>query len=232
MKVSLSYFFLLLVSLSFSKKIIVFNIISPTPSFLFFKRRSLHLKINLTTNLGNMSSPSINRWGLNLIWYRFWYTDKNSFFLNHQDSFLNRLILTYIHYGILFYKNIFINKYWYFSYKFPFKNYLKSQISKYFRFVEYKSTVVSEQQICKLRVKTKNIYISKIWILRYQNWVVVNFYFFQPAKSRIVAKKIKNSNLSAFSSSSFLQKSTFYRYKLTLFYLLNNICLKNSFYFF
>ncbi len=57
--------------------------------------------------MGNMSNPSINRWGLNLFWYRYWFNDKNNALVVHQDNVVNKLLLTYLHYGLLFTKNIF-----------------------------------------------------------------------------------------------------------------------------
>jgi hypothetical protein len=59
-----------------------------------------------------MSNPSINRWGLNLFWYKYWFTDKNNALVIHQDNIINKLMLIYLHFGLFFTKNIFFNKYW------------------------------------------------------------------------------------------------------------------------
>ena len=62
-----------------------------------------------------MSNPSINRWGLNLFWYRFWYNDKINSLIINQDNIINKLILIYTHFGLLHNKNLFFNKYWFFN---------------------------------------------------------------------------------------------------------------------
>ena len=52
--------------------------------------------------MGNMSNPTINRWGLNLFWYKYWYTDKN-YNLNTQiDAAMVYLVHTFLNFGILF----------------------------------------------------------------------------------------------------------------------------------
>ena len=94
-------------------------------------------KIKKIKFLGNMSNPSINRWGLNLFWYRFWYNDTNNSLVIHQDNLINKLILLYMYYGLLYPQNMFINKYWYFTYKIK-HNILHDNFNiKYFRLVEY-----------------------------------------------------------------------------------------------
>ena len=111
--------------------------------------------------MGNMSNPSINRWGLNLFWYNYWFNDKNNSIILHQDNLINKLILIYIHYGILTNKNIFLNKYWYnFNLK-TLKNYQDNYNLKYFRLVEYKNRVLNESKSYKIRNKIKNIYFNR-----------------------------------------------------------------------
>ncbi len=181
-----------------------------------------------------MSNPSINRWGLNLFWYRFWYNDKiNSLNIN-QDNLINRLILIYTHFGLLHNKNIFFNKYWFFNIN---KNTLINQNfynMKYFRLIEYKNKVLNEYKSYKLRNKIKNLYYSKIWILRYQNWIVINFYCFQPLTTKHLKKNIKRKNLNFYLNNdvnnTFKSFTLLARYKFFLFYFFNTI-LKNKNYY-
>ncbi len=181
-----------------------------------------------------MSSPSINRWGLNLFWYRFWYVDKNLTFNVSQDDLFNKLLLLYIHYGILFNKTPFLNFYWW-----PFltnyrKNYNLNTNLKYFRIVEYKNKVISETRKYYLRNKVKNLYFSKLWILRYQNWLIINFYAYQPLNKKN-RKKNKYSNDINFYSS-FLNHNkikTFRRVKFYFFFsFYKNSLNHNNYYFF
>lgn len=169
-----------------------------------------------------MSNPTINRWGLNLFWYRFWYTDKNSSFSFHQDNLIKQLILIYSHYGLLSFKNLFINKYWYFKYNINFTLVQNEYNLKYYRFVEYKNKIINETRISKLRKKLKNLYYSKIWILRYQNWLLINFYCFQPLITKKKKKNKKKRELDLYTISNTNIKFLIRRFKFFLHYFINN----------
>jgi hypothetical protein len=177
-----------------------------------------------------MSHPSINRWGLNLFWYRFWYNDKISALLNHQDSLIDNLIITYLHYGILTHKNFFFSKYWYLS-NINFKeNSLKIFNTKYFRTVEYKNKTIGEYRTYKLRNKVKNLYYSKLWLFRYQNWLVINFYCYQPLKKTTKKSIIRKNLANLFSFSSMPKFTDTIRYKTIIFYAFNSILINSAYY--
>lgn len=179
-----------------------------------------------------MSNPNINRWGLNLFWYRFWYNDKINALTIHQDDLIEKLILLYLHYGLLYPKNIFIAKYWFFDHDFDFKNFYKNFSLKYFRTVQYKNKIFKENRLYKLRNKIKNLYFSKLWILRYQNWIIINFYCFQPLITKKKYNTILKKNLNFYLSNSNnkMQKYTIKRYKILIIYVLNNLLNKNLYY--
>ncbi len=171
-----------------------------------------------------MSNPLINRWGINLFWYRFWFTDKNNSLVVNQDNLINKLILIYTHFGLLQSKNIFLNKYWYLSYK--KKNILSSYTDnsynlKYFRLIEYKNKILNEFKSYKIRNKIKNLYFSKIWILRYQKWLIINFYSFQPTPNRLKKKNIKLKKLNSYVNSMNKDYELILRYRFFLTYFLN-----------
>lgn len=178
-----------------------------------------------------MSSPSINRWGLNLFWYRFWYTDKNNSSLISQDDLINKLILTYVQHGLMFNQNIYLNKYWW-----PFLNnsiqvFNKDLNLKYFRTIEYKNRVINETRFYKLRTKVKNLYFSKIWIFRYQSWLLINFYAYQPLKKKNKSQAVinKTSNFYLVGQRSDKNK-IYYRIKFYLFFLINNSTSSSNYY--
>jgi hypothetical protein len=176
-----------------------------------------------------MSNPSINRWGLNLFWYRFWFNDKTNALTINQDNLINKLILIYTHFGLLHFKNVFFNKYW-FSTLSNFNFTSQNQYNlKYFRLIEYKNKVLNEYKLYKIRNKIKNLYYSKIWILRYQKWLIVNFYCFQPFTNKNLSKISRKRSLNFY-----LNKTKNYyiinRYKFFLFYFLN-LFLKNKNYY-
>jgi hypothetical protein len=176
-----------------------------------------------------MSNPSINRWGLNLFWYRFWYNDKINALTVNQDNLINRLILIYTHYGLLHFKNIFFNKFWFSNLTNLSFNSQNNYNLKYFRLVEYKNKVLNEYRSYKIRNKLKNLYYSKIWILRYQKWLIVNFYCFQPLTSKSIKKNIKKKPLNFYLNNENSHFSIT-RYKFFLFYFLN-LFLKNKNYY-
>ena len=179
--------------------------------------------------LGNMSNPSINRWGLNLFWYRFWYNDKTNALTINQHNLINKLILIYTHFGLLHSKNIFFNKYWFFNSDSLALTPHNDYNLKYFRLIEYKNKVLNEYKSYKIRNKMKNLYYSKIWVLRYQKWLIVNFYCFQPLTTKALKKNFKKKSLNFYLDDS----KNYYlinRYKFFLFYFLN-LFLKNKNYY-
>lgn len=154
--------------------------------------------------MGNMSNPLINRWGLNLFWYRFWFTDKNYFLNLQQDFLISKLVHTFLNYGVLYPKNIFLNKYWFLK-KFGFKNYFALHNTKYYRIVNFKSNTTNTLSHYFNRTKLKNIYFGKLWILRYQGWLVINFYCFQPPKSLSALRRLRT--LPSLRKTSYVSKN-------------------------
>lgn len=177
-----------------------------------------------------MSNPSINRWGLNLFWYRFWYNDKINSLIIHQDDLINKLVLIYLHYGLLTPKNIYISKYWYLNFKINYSDFYDNFNLKYFRLIEYKNRVLNEYKTYKIRTKLKNLYFSKLWILRYQSWIVINFYCFQPLTSKIKKQLTNKKDLNFYLSTKKKNKFKISRFKTFIFYFLNNSLNKNFYY--
>lgn len=170
--------------------------------------------------MGNISNPAINRWGFNQFWRRFWYSDKNFNQKLQQDKIFNRLIYFYLHYGILPYPNIFVAKRWsLISYVNTIKLNPLLEL-KYFRTVYFKTDMLETPISYRLRIKLKNIYITKTWIFRYQNWLIINFYAFQPLKSNKrgtswTQNRMKIANLGAFARV--ITAAGFRRIKLVVF---------------
>ena len=185
--------------------------------------------------MGNLSHPSINRWGLNLFWYSFWYSDKNKDYNVHQDFFFNRLILIYINYGMLVEKDLFYSKYWYDKNSIFFKKrtkFLTKSLPLTVRYIQYKNKVNDELALVKLRIKKKNAHLTKLWILRFQNWIVINMYLIQPFKKNSTMKKQKSDRI--FEASIYSRKNFFYLTLIrSILYLkyLNSLQFKNTNYY-
>lgn len=177
-----------------------------------------------------MSHPSINRWGLNLFWYRFWFNDKINSLINHQDRLFDKFILIYIHYGLLNYKNFFINKYWYPGNDLFLTKYRTDILAKYFRIVEYRHQTLKDYKTYKLRIKLKNFYHSKIWILRYQNWLIINFYGFLPLTKRMLKKKKTNREALNFIVPHRDNYAYVIRMKLIFSFFFNSFITKSAHY--
>jgi hypothetical protein len=180
-----------------------------------------------------MSNPGINRWGLNLFWYRFWYADKNNSSVITQDDLINKLVLIYIQHGLIYNQNVYLNKYWWPMLRNIIQNFDESFNSKYFRTVEYKNRVIDEIRFYKLRTKVKNLYLSKIWILRYQNWLVVNCNSYQPftKKNKIKKTKTKAKPRSLYLTNQYSDKNKiYYRIKFYLFFLIKSSTTVNRYY--
>jgi hypothetical protein len=156
--------------------------------------------------MGNMSNPNINRWGLNLFWYRYWYTDnKFSKYLNH-DWILNKIVYSYLNFGITHPTNIFTNKYWWLDNL--NLNHTLNHSSKYFRVMSFKNFISNEIDFYNDRLKIENVYQSKIWILKFQHWILINFYCFNPLKKKQIERstRLLRKEANAFTKTN-LQKN-------------------------
>jgi hypothetical protein len=138
-----------------------------------------------------MSNPLINRWGMNLFWYKFWFSDKNYYLNIQQDVLVSKLIYLFLNYGILLPKNIFTSNFW-FKNKSPSANYAIQHNTKYYRVMSYKDNITGAVSFYFNRTKIKNIYFGKLWILRYQTWLVVNLYCFKPVASKFSKTTVRS----------------------------------------
>lgn len=182
-----------------------------------------------------MSNPLINRWGFNLFWYNFWYTDKNSFLQNSLDSIITKLLFIYINYGLLFQKNPFFSNYWYKKNILLSTNLYKKYDLKYFRIMEHKNRITGELTRFYTRIAKKDVYYSKFWVLKYQNWIIIHIHSFQPLKKKKLIKKNRKYGASTLPPYFNLTEQTFFfffRYKIYLSFLLNNYLIKKNMYYF
>ena len=142
--------------------------------------------------MGNVSNPSINRWGLNTLWHRFWFKDWGYSSCVNQDRNLSQLIETYLLHGLETPRNFFSNPYWYQTSNVQIKR------PTYFRWILTKNKTLGFRTTYRLRVHTTDFYPMKIWILRYSRWLIVNLYWFQPNKykKRKVQKKWKSAEVT------------------------------------
>ena len=107
----------------------------------------------------------------------------------------------YVNCGLSRPKDLFINKYWYFKYnknEFNYKQINSLNNSYYFRLMEYKNKMIDEIKFLRIRSFKKTLHFSKIWILKYQSWLIINLYLFQPVKKKNTLKRKISKNFSNF----------------------------------
>jgi len=127
-----------------------------------------------------MSNPCINRWGLNTIWYNFWYKDFDFAYEHKQDCIFSKLLTLFLFYGVNLTYNIFANTYWYST------AYTKLAIRSYQRWITRKPNQFGEVVHLSVRKEADCVFPMKLWILKYSHWIIINQYWFQPIKKRRV----------------------------------------------
>ena len=102
-----------------------------------------------------MSNPLINRWGLNLFWYNFWYQDNTAFSSFNLDKIIQNFVYLYLNFGLILTKNFFFFSYWY--QKTIEKKNIIFQLNnyKYFRILEHKNRITGEITPFYVRIKKK-----------------------------------------------------------------------------
>ena len=136
-----------------------------------------------------MSNPIVNRLGLNLFWHHFWYSDTRYALYVYQDKLIKLLIETYITYGSNFQTNIFWNSYW-------FKTTLYSQTNhhrKYYRWASIVNKVFHTSTDYRFRLTGEQLIRARFTLLRFNTWLVINFFWFQPNKAH--KRNLGRSNL-------------------------------------
>lgn len=173
---------------------------------------------------------------MNLLWYNFWFTDRN-FHLNLQiDYFINTLIYTYVYFGLTrrahpFHSKYFVNNFSklkaaYTSYNF---NYYKSEL--------YTNRISGVRELYSVRDKHEGLYNMKISVYRYQNWVLINFFSFKVIKTsrkRVDSDKWRKWEDPHFSFSRVFrkQKPALKRIKFLLYLFVASKTDKNNSYLF
>ena len=143
--------------------------------------------------MGQSSLPVLNKVGISMRW-------EASFdnLINFKKTLLSDIFLK------KFFDYIFEDKIIFIFYKFFF-----------FKFEKFKKL----KDVLKKKKKKLPIYCSKIWFLKYQQWIVVSTYIYVPKvflKKSLKFKKIKiNSNfsLSKFLINTRTDTSNFFYYK-------------------
>ena len=165
-----------------------------------------------------MSNPCINRWGLNSFWHHYWFSD-TKYALNLQhDRLILELLQTFIKYGSNVHKLTFWNPFWYKKNIQPSNtnsNYLYRWVTMYSKSADTNSTY-------RLRKEGEEIFLARTSFLKLNSWLIVNFYWFQPDKSkkkrvlRTSTRRRIHTRTCLYTSSSILLKTrTLLQFQLT-----------------
>ena len=134
-----------------------------------------------------MSNPCLNRWGSSIYWSVFWYSD-NYYAKNlQQDRIFEKLLNIYLFYGLQTKTTFFLSTYWFYSKTLNTNSSSKGLVSSpnnYYRWFEYFDSGLGKKFKDCLRVKTRDVYMMKLWILKFVNWIVINVYWFKPIKGQ------------------------------------------------
>lgn len=138
--------------------------------------------------MGNISNPIITRLGINQFWYKHWLSDHR--FSNFrrvlgQDKCIEKLLYLYLNYGLIFRNNPFFHKFWFNSEL--SKQGVKTQFItlKYFRRFMYNNKSVGLEYSYTLRNNSGEYFPMKLWVLRFNNWVIISLHWFKPVKKKI-----------------------------------------------
>lgn len=129
--------------------------------------------------MGQTKFKYLNRSGYSIYWNNSW-DSKNNYKKNFINFYFLDLFLNKIFKDTLFVKDYFFkkNKYNNFINKFFLKNVLFLKKNYFF----------------KNRIKLLKVFNSKIWILNYQNWIVINVYVYI-SKKKFYVNNIKKKKI-------------------------------------
>lgn len=167
--------------------------------------------------MGNLNNPSISRWGINLFWYRYWFKDFFKQLDVQKDIVFETLVYYYIFFGYLYPFNFLKSQRWISNSYFNKKNHIQFNL-QYYREIELINKFTKEKIYSTLRIRAANLFYSRFWLLKFHNWIIINFYCYQPLKkknsivySTFLTASVRNKNFSL----------KLKRFKLLLFYYYN-----------
>lgn len=126
-----------------------------------------------------MSNPIPNRLGLNLFWHNFWYSDTRYSMYAQQDELIQLLSETYLTYGSNVKTTLFWHPYWFKTTIYKTTTYSL----KYYRWASIVNKVFHTSTNYRFRLLGEQLIKARFSLLRFNSWVVINLFWFQPNKS-------------------------------------------------
>ena len=152
-----------------------------------------------------MGNPVITRLGIQQFWHNHWYSDTHVSSNLQQDRLFQNLLNLYLTYGLNIRENLFIHEYWYGNNK-RIKSlklsYPKVTHTMFYRRYHYLNNIVGIEHNFLLRNTTAEYFPLKLWLFKFNNWVILNVTWFKPMKGRNKAV----STLGSASAANVLHK--------------------------
>lgn len=128
--------------------------------------------------MGNISNPVVNRLGVNVFWYNFWFS-KNQYSYHLQKNKLILLLLQiYLKYGLDLPRNVYTDPYWF--------NHQSASVNKtnYYRWSLFFNELNKSQTRHRFRVNAGLFYKTRLVLLKYNRWLLVLTQWFEPDRRR------------------------------------------------
>jgi hypothetical protein len=143
-----------------------------------------------------MGNPVITRLGKTQIWYKNWHSDLHVSKTLHKLNSFEKVATSYFNYGIYYQNSLFYNTFWYKQNLSYFsKHYVKDALLKkniYYRkyFFSHKTLAIEHSYF--IRIKTPEYFPLRLYIVSYNNWIILSIQWFKPFKG--ISKKINNKS--------------------------------------
>lgn len=147
-----------------------------------------------------MGNPVITRLGKTQFWYKNYTTDFQYALKLKTYKTFECLIKTYFSYGLINTNVLFFNNFWYKNVIFKDKTMLISQkknILHYRKYYYSHQTLTIEHSYFK-KLKTPEFFPLKLYLLNYNNWIILSVQWFKPVKKI----SLVSENKTHLSSSS------------------------------
>ena len=128
--------------------------------------------------MGQINYPLLNKTPTFIFWDSFWHSKYSYKSFLYNDFFTKKILIF-----------LFSSKYTHFFFKPTFYNFSKESLYLY---QANKNTLLTKNK--EINSTSTPVYFSKVWLLVYKNWLILNFYLFYP--SGISTFKEKNSETS------------------------------------
>lgn len=145
-----------------------------------------------------MSNPVINRLGKNQFWYSHFNSTNNYANLSKLNYSVPSLIKNYLEYSSSLDQNMMFNTYWY------NKNIKRTSSPIYFKRVYFSNSILGIEHSYQIRLTISEYFPMKVWIMRYNSWLIIFSAWFKPRKKSLFVPK---SDKTLFGNDFFNEKS-------------------------